>query len=39
MPGYKFAVIGHPIGSASDAQLDEYARITIEQERNLLILR
>jgi hypothetical protein len=25
MPDYKFAVIGHPISSASDEQLAEYA--------------
>jgi hypothetical protein len=30
-PGYKFAVIGHPISSASDERLAEYARATIEQ--------
>ena len=38
MPGYKFAVIGHPISSASDAQLAEYARSTIEQARHLLMI-
>ena len=38
MPGYKFAVIGHPISSASDAQLAEYARSTIEQARRLLMI-
>ena len=37
MPDYKFAVIGHPISSASDAQFAEYARSTIEQARRLLI--
>jgi hypothetical protein len=38
MPDYKFAVIGHPISSASDEQLSEYARATIDQARKLLLL-
>ena len=38
MPSYRFAVIGHPISSASDAQLAEYARSTIEQARRLLMI-
>jgi hypothetical protein len=33
MLGYPFAVIDHPISSASDAQLAEYARATVEQAR------
>ncbi len=37
MPNYEFAVIGHPISSASDEQLVEYARATIEQARHLLM--
>ena len=37
LPNYKFAVIGHPISSASDEQLAEYARATIEQARHLLL--
>jgi hypothetical protein len=37
MPDYKFVVIGHPISSASDAQLEEFARATIEQARGLLL--
>jgi len=37
MPEYKFVVIGHPISSASDEQLAEYARATIEQARPLLL--
>jgi hypothetical protein len=36
MPTYKFAVIGHPISSASPEQLADYARKTIEQARGLL---
>jgi len=37
MPDYKFAIIDHPISSASDEQLAVYARATIEQARQLLI--
>jgi len=37
MPDYKFAVIGHPISSASDAQLEAYARAVLEQMRMLLM--
>jgi hypothetical protein len=37
MPDYKFVVIGHPISSASDDQLADYARATIEQARQLLL--
>jgi hypothetical protein len=37
MVNYKFAVIDHPISSASDERLAEYARSTIEQARALLL--
>ena len=37
MPGYRFAVIGHPLSSASDERLAEYARVTVEQARGLLV--
>ena len=37
MPDYPFAVIAHPISSASDEQLAERARATIEQARQLLL--
>ena len=37
MPDYKFAVIGHPLSSASDERLAEYARATIEQVYDLLL--
>jgi hypothetical protein len=37
MPAYKFAVIGHPISSASDDELAQYARATIAQARRLLL--
>jgi transaldolase len=37
MPGYRFAVIDHPISSASDERLADYARATIAQARQLLL--
>jgi hypothetical protein len=37
MPGYNFAVIGHPISSASDAELAQYARMTLDAARKLLV--
>ena len=37
MPDYRFATIEHPISSASEAQLADYARATVEQARRLLI--
>jgi hypothetical protein len=37
MPNYKFVTIGHPISSASQETLAEYARATIEQARHLLL--
>ena len=37
MPDYKFAVIGHPISSASDEQLADYARTNVAQARQLLL--
>jgi hypothetical protein len=37
MPDYRFVVIGHPISSASDEELAQYARATIEQARQLLL--
>jgi hypothetical protein len=37
MPGYRFAVIGHPLSSASHAQLEAMARRAIEQGRSLLV--
>jgi hypothetical protein len=35
--GYPFAIIRHPIASATDAQLEDKARRTIEQALRLLI--
>jgi hypothetical protein len=37
LPGYGFAVIGHPISSASDEVLAGYARATVAQVRRLLL--
>jgi hypothetical protein len=37
MPGYQFAVIDHPISSASDERLAEYARATMDQAHRLLL--
>jgi hypothetical protein len=37
MPGYEFAVIGHPISSASPEQLADYASRVVEQARKLLL--
>ena len=37
MPGYGFAVIEHPISSASDARLEALARATMEQLPKLLL--
>ena len=37
MPDYRFGVIGHPISSASDDEIERYARATIEQARRLLL--
>ncbi len=37
MPDYKFVIIDHPISSASDERLAEYARATMQQARSLLL--
>ena len=36
LPGYGFAVIGHPVSSADDAQLAEHAAETMRQAAVLL---
>ena len=36
-PGYEFAVIAHPISSASDETLHEMAASAVEQARRLLL--
>jgi hypothetical protein len=38
MPGYRFAVIEHPVSSATDAGLAARAQATIGQMRGLLAL-
>jgi hypothetical protein len=38
MPDYAFAVIDHPVSSASDAALAAMAHATVEQVRRLLRL-
>jgi hypothetical protein len=37
VPDFKFAVIDHPISSASDQRLSVYARATIEQAKQILL--
>ena len=37
LPNYKFVIIGHPISSATDDELAQYARATIGQARDLLL--
>jgi hypothetical protein len=37
VPGFEFAVIDHPISSASDARLAAFARTTVEQARRILL--
>jgi hypothetical protein len=37
MPNYRFVVIGHPISSATDDELSQYARMTIAQAPLLLL--
>ena len=37
MPDYAFGVIEHPISSASDERLRDYARMTMDQLRKLLL--
>ena len=37
MPGYRFAVIGHPVSSATDDDLEAMARLALEQGLKLLV--
>ena len=37
MPDYRFVIVGHPISSASDDELSQYARMTIAQAPRLLL--
>lgn len=39
LPGYRFAVIEHPISSAGDAALEQAARATLAQGVPLLLGR
>ena len=38
MPGYAFAIIDHPVSSATDERLRDFARTALEQGRKLLLL-
>lgn len=38
MPGFAFAVIDHPVSSATDDRLAAMARATMDQARDLLAL-
>lgn len=37
MPDYRFATIGHPVSSATDADLEVMARLAIEQGKAMLV--
>ena len=37
MPDYRFATIGHPVSSATDAGLEAMARLAIEQGKAMLV--
>jgi hypothetical protein len=37
MPDYRFAIIHHPLSSATDSELAAMARSAIEQGRSLLV--
>lgn len=39
MPGFAFAVIDHPVSSATDDKLAAMARATMDQARGLLALQ
>jgi hypothetical protein len=38
MPDYKFAIIDHPVSSASDAELESRALTTLEAIQDLILL-
>ena len=38
MPDYKFAVIDHPVSSASDAELEARAHIVLDEIRDLILV-
>jgi hypothetical protein len=37
MPDYRFAKIGHPVSSATDAGLEAMARMAIDQGRSMIV--
>jgi hypothetical protein len=37
MPDYRFAKIGHPVSSATDAGLEAMARMAIDQGRSMIL--
>ena len=37
LPGYAFAVIEHPVSSATDQRLAAFARVALDQGRRLLL--
>ena len=37
MPDYKFAIIEHPVSSASDAELEAHARVTLDAIEKFVI--
>jgi hypothetical protein len=37
LPGYRFAIVGHPISSAKDEELADKARQALEQAERLLL--
>ena len=39
MPNYQFAVIDHPVSSASDAELEARAQVTLEAIQALVVQR
>ena len=38
MPDYKFAIIDHPVSSASDAELETRARSALDSIRDLILV-
>ena len=36
-PGYAYARIGHPVSSATDAELERFARVALEQGVPMLV--
>jgi hypothetical protein len=37
MPDYRFAMIGHPVSSATDDDLEAMAKVAIDQGRRFLL--